>query len=96
MEAHEQLAARRFILVDEEGNPAAYISGAETGFVGLSVEMPHSQEAVISVGVEAATGLPLIHMHGPDGGRVLVTMREGGKPAIVLVDRDGTERVIST
>ena len=96
MEIHEQLAARRFVLADEEGNPTAYITGAEVGFLGFHVEGPEKGKPVVSIGIQAETGLPIIKMDSPGGGFVMIAVTASGKASIYLADADGTERVIAT
>jgi hypothetical protein len=97
LEVHEQLAAGRFILVNEEGNPAAYITGAEAGFISFHVEGPEEGHPLVSIGFQAGTNLPTIRLALPqDGGDVLITVTESGRAGIFLADADGTERLIAT
>jgi hypothetical protein len=96
VEVHEQSVARRFVLVDEEGNPAAYITGAEAGFVGFQVEGPGEEEPLVSIGFNTGSSLPLIRIRRPEGGQVAISVTEDGTTAVYLEDADGAKRVIST
>ena len=97
MEVHHQLVARRFVLVDEEDNPVAYITGAEAGFVGLHVEgSGDEEEPFVRLGFKAGSRTPIIHMRGPEGGGVHITVAESGQAAILLEDADGAKRVTTT
>ena len=97
MEVHDQIVARRFVLVDEEGNPAAYITGAEVGFIGLHIEGPgEEEEPLVSIGLEATGGSPVIQIRRPEGGKVLISVAEDGRAGIQLVDADGAERIVDT
>ena len=97
MEVHEQIVARRFILLDEDDNPAAYITGAEVGFVGFHVEGPGGDEKpLVSIGLQADGGSPLIQIRRPEGGQVAISVTEDGEAAVYLEDADGAKRVIST
>jgi hypothetical protein len=96
MEVHDQVVARRFVLVDEEDNPTAYITGAEGGFVGLHVQGPQGKTPLVSVGVEAETGLPMLRLRRAEGGYVLVSVAENGRATVFLVDADGSELIVAT
>jgi hypothetical protein len=47
LEVHEQIVARRFVLVDVEGNPAAYITGAEVCSAAFGYYLDFSRFLII-------------------------------------------------
>jgi hypothetical protein len=96
LEVHEQIVARRFVLVDEEGNPEVIISGAEAGFVGLQIAGSGENEPLVQIGFIAESSLPSIRIRRPEGGQLLISVTEEGDAAVYLEDADGAKRVIST
>jgi hypothetical protein len=100
MEIHDQVIAKRFVLVDDEGEPLAYLTGEETGFVGVSIAGEGGQTPLITIGVDF-TGTPSIVMRrqnnqGEQQGAVIISVEDDGRAAIRFEDADGAERTITT
>jgi hypothetical protein len=96
LEVHDQLVAKEFVLVDDEGDIAASITPAPAGFIGLHVGSPErgAQPSVL-VGIEANTGLPIVSVRY-SGGAVAIAVTEDGQAAIHVHDAEGHERIIGT
>jgi hypothetical protein len=101
MEIHEQIIAKRFVLIDDKGEPLAYLTGEEAGFVGVSIAGAGGQAPLVTIGVEPSTGMPSIVVlrrdsQGERRGAVAISVTEDGRAAIRLEDADGAERTITT
>ena len=95
MEIHDQVAAKQFVLVDDDGRPTAYLTGAQFGSVGLHVLPESGDGSVVSVGIESDTGSPRIVLTRPDGSAIVVGISETGEPYVMMKAADGTTQTIT-
>ncbi len=97
MEIHERVVAKRFVLVDDDGNPTAYITNAKAGFTGLSVQPASGEDGpIVSLGVQTESGQPVILLSRPDNSSVLITIRDDGEATVRLEDADGAAHTITS
>jgi hypothetical protein len=102
MDVQDQVVARRFVLVDEQGTPAAYLTGSKDGLMGLHIAGTESKTPLVAIGVNPDEGTPyiIVRRHGQRGtksrGQVYISVLENGQAAIRLEDADGTYRIITT
>ena len=92
----ERVRARRFELVDDDGNVRAALSVEhESGLVGLHVG-DREAHPVISIGVDEVTNGPYVIMREPgeEGARIFLTISPEGYAVLHLRDRDGSEYYI--
>jgi hypothetical protein len=65
MKIRDQVVAKRFVLADDEGKPVAYLTGRESGIIGLTIAGAGGAAPMVSIGVESDGG-PNIVVHGLD------------------------------
>jgi hypothetical protein len=97
MDVAELVAARRFVLVDEQGSPRAELTTEADGLVGVHVYGKGDSSASVSIGMDDETGTPTVLVQGTandgrSGGVMLGVIQ--GEAAIRLKDADGTARNI--
>jgi hypothetical protein len=97
MDVAEVLAARRFILLDEQGNARAELTAQTDGIVGLLVYGKGDSSATVAVGMEDESGAPtvVVRRPAPDGqdyGTVVLGVTEEGEAAVQIKDAGGTRR----
>jgi hypothetical protein len=100
MHAAEEVTAKRFVLVDDQGDRRAELSASE-GMVGLTIFGKEPSHGDVSVGVYEESGEPIVMVRrapteGEEGGRVMVSVTDEGKAAILLKDADGTKRTLTS
>ena len=95
LEVHDRLAAREIVLLDEENNPTAVITGAGDELTGLHVWLGKGEDTSVMVGIESATGAPSISVRHR-GGVLTIAVTNDGRTAIDMTDADGQELVIDT
>jgi hypothetical protein len=99
MDVEDVVAAKRFVLVDDQGARRAVLKTEPNGLVGLLVfgKGGGSSGMMITVGVADESGVPavMVRRAAPDGGdfgSVILSVTEEGRAAIHLEDADGTRR----
>jgi hypothetical protein len=64
--------------------------------VGLHVKGAKEEGPMASIGIDSRYGRPVVRLHRPEGGEIIISVMESGRAAINLVDEDGTERIVAT
>jgi|SRR5215210_4061559 len=101
MDAVEELAARRFVLVDDQGVRRAELSAQGPGMVGLRVYGGGDSSATVSVGISEESGRRpaiVLRKEAEDGqgyGGVILDISRYGDASLVLEDADGTSRKLT-
>jgi hypothetical protein len=99
MDAVEMLAAKRFVLVDDQGAPRAELTTNPDGLVGLHVYGKGDSSASVSVGINDEDGTPAVFVRGPSiegqgNGAVVLGVTPDGGATLGLRDADRTERYL--
>jgi hypothetical protein len=96
----DEVAAKRFVLVDDQGDVRAELKAEPDGLVGLHIRGKGGAPMLIVVGLQAdETPIVMVRRPGPDGesfGRASVLVTDDGRAGINLKDADGTSRNIYT
>ncbi len=101
MYPEEVVRAKRFELVDDEGNLRAVFcaepESSENELVGMHVGN-NEGESVVFIGVDPDLNAPFLTLRDASGSgaAVFVSVTTEGYPAVVLRDRDGDEQIITT
>jgi hypothetical protein len=101
VDIQDVVAARRFVLVDEDGNPRAALMAQRDGHLGVHIMAEANSPPVISIAVDDEDGTPvvLIRRRGPGAnseGVVMLAVTEDGRATIRLEDADGASRTFTT
>jgi hypothetical protein len=101
MDVVDTVAAKRFILVDDQGTTRAELAAEPNGLVGLNIWSKGGESVPITLHVSDRNGTPSLMVYRPAAegsgeGMVMLSVTEAGKGAIWLQDADGTTRHIST
>jgi hypothetical protein len=100
MDVAEVVAAKRFVLVGDQGGRRAELT-TEEGLVGLQVFDKGGSPAMILVGTDDEDGTPtvMIRRPAPDGqsyASVTLHVTDDGEAAIHLRDANGQTDILST
>ena len=100
MDAEDVVVAKRFVLVDDEGNPRAALLAQRDGIVGLYVGT-EEDDPLISIGMDAQEGTPYVMVRrtaadGTGRGAVMLSVSSEGVAAVHLEDVDGSSRTYTT
>jgi len=101
MDAEEVVVAKRFVLVDEDGNPRAALMGERDGLLGLHILGEPVREAMISIAVNEQNGSPVVLVRRLTAdrranGAVMLSITEDGRGTVHLEDADGSTRTFTT
>ena len=94
LEIHDQVAAKRFVLVGDNGMPTAFITGAKDGVTGFVVTPATVEGASVTVGISTESGEPSITLLQENGSAVLIALASEGA-LVQLTAADGTTRTIT-
>ena len=97
----DQVAARRFVLVDEDANPRAALMATRDGVVGIHIMSNPDLPPADSVCVNDQDDTPMVIVRraaadGSSEGAVALVITEDGKANIHLEDADGATRNFTT
>jgi hypothetical protein len=101
VDVEDVVAAKRFILVDEDGNPRAALMAHRDGLLGLHIMPEPDSTPAISVAVNEQDGRPVVILRRPTAdarseGAIMLTIAEDGHAHIHLADEDGGARTLTT
>jgi hypothetical protein len=100
MDVHDAVIAKRFVLVDDDGNPRVTLQITNDEFVGLSFNDSEQAAPLITIGVRE-DGTPVViarrlDENGNEKGQVLLSVLSDGRAFVELQDAGGATREIMT
>jgi hypothetical protein len=96
----DEVRAKAFILLDDDGTERAVLRAFSPGLIGLQIMGAENDEPLISIGVCEGGNTPYVMVQrvdaqGNEDGTVWLSV-DDGRPYVLLVDADGTVRNLTT